>query len=91
MKKKKKNINISYINFSFSSYACAISDGSEVVLTGGFGNRKEVILYNLNGFVADLPRLKTGRQYHACSSYVSGTQTVKNDFCLENLILLLLF
>ena len=61
------------------SYACAISDRakSEVILTGGFSTRKDVTAYNLQGRVARLPELQKGRQYHACSSYKSGTQTVK--------------
>ena len=66
------------LDIHFSSYACAISDGSEVVLTGGFGNRRDVTAYNLDGFVEDLPLLNIGRQYHACSSFVQGSNTVRN-------------
>ena len=46
-------------NIPYPSYACAISNGAEVVLTGGFGNRREVTAYNLDGWVANLPLLKT--------------------------------
>merc|ERR550539_550666 len=53
-----------------TSYACAINDGDEVVLTGGFGNRKAVKVYSLSGFVQNLPELSVGRQYHACASYL---------------------
>lgn len=49
--------------------ACAISDEDEVVITGGFGNRKSVKVYNLLGFNRNLPDLNFGRQYHACASY----------------------
>ena len=66
------------LDIHFSSYACAISDGSEVILTGGFGNRRDVTAYNLDGFVEDLPLLNIGRQYHACSSFVQGSNTVRN-------------
>ena len=52
------------------SYACAISDGSEVALTGGFGNRKDVTVYSMAGFERNLPDLLVGRQYHACASYL---------------------
>ena len=52
------------------SYACAISDGSEVVLTGGFGNRKDVTVYSMAGFERNLPDLLVGRQYHACASFL---------------------
>ena len=51
------------------SYACAINYGKEVVLTGGFGNRKDVSVYSMSGFVGNLPDLHEGRQYHACASY----------------------
>ena len=52
------------------SYACAISDGSKVVLTGGYGNRKDVTVYTMAGFERNLPDLMVGRQYHACASFV---------------------
>ena len=51
------------------SYACAINNGAEVVLTGGFGNRKDVSVYSLSGFLGNLPDLHEGRQYHACARY----------------------
>ena len=51
------------------SYACAINNGTEVVLTGGFGNRKDVSVYSLSGFERNLPDLNLGRQYHACARY----------------------
>ena len=65
-------------NIFFPSYSCAISNGSKVILTGGFGNRREVTVYDINGFVEDLPLLNIGRQYHACSSFVQGSKTVRN-------------
>ena len=60
-----------FANFSNSipSYACAIGDTREVVLTGGFGNRKDVSVYSMKGFERNLPNLNVGRQYHACTSY----------------------
>ena len=54
------------------SYACAISDGDRVVLTGGFPHKDEVSVYNLNGFQGYLPSLNEGRQYHACASYTNN-------------------
>ena len=72
----------------FCSYACAISDGSEVVLTGGFGSRREVTAYNLEGLVANLAPLNTGRQYHACSSFVlQGSKTVRNLIFFNDIFL----
>ena len=55
----------------FPSSACAISDGAEVVLTGGLGNRRDVTVYSLTGFERNLPRLQVGREYHACASYLN--------------------
>ena len=51
------------------SYACAINNGAEVVVTGGFGNRKDVLVYSMTGFEGNLPDLNEGRQYHACARY----------------------
>ena len=53
----------------FSSYACAISDGDIVVITGGFRHKTEVSVYNIDGWIKDLPHLNIGRQYHACAAY----------------------
>ena len=58
-----------YDNNMICSYACAINNGSEVVLTGGFGNRRDVSVYSMSGFVRNLPDLNVGRQYHACARY----------------------
>ena len=50
-----------------------------VILTGGrparwnrFNNRR-VVHYDINGFVSDLPNLKSGRMDHACSFYYRVT------------------
>ena len=51
------------------SYACAISDGDIVVVTGGFQHKDEVSVYNIHGFIRYLPNLLKGRQYHACAAY----------------------
>ena len=40
------------------------------MLTGGFSNRKDVVVYSMSGQEEILPDLNTGRQYHACASYV---------------------
>ena len=61
--------NIFGQNNRFSSYTCAINDGDEVVLTGGFENGRAVAVYSSNGFQSYLPDLNVARQDHACSSY----------------------
>ena len=60
------------------SYSCAIDDGDEVVLTGGYGclapDCKEdntvttVTRYNIQGEATPLPTLNTGRNNHACGT-----------------------
>ena len=46
-----------------------------VILTGGRPssrngwNNRRMVQYDINGFVADLPDLITGRRDHACSFY----------------------
>ena len=57
------------IIFPSYSYACAINNFGEVVLTGGFGSRKDVVRYSMSGFEGNLPDLHEGRQYHACARY----------------------
>ena len=57
------------ISFIYASYACAINNGAEVIVTGGFGNRKDVLVYSMTGFEGNLPDLNEGRQYHACARY----------------------
>ena len=53
----------------FPSYACAISDGAVVVVTGGFASRRGVSVYSMSGFEGNLPDLHEGRQYHTCARY----------------------
>ena len=66
------------------SYACAINNGSEVVLTVGFGNRRDVSVYSMSGFVRNLPDLNVGRQYHACARYQN--QYDQNVYLLPNAV-----
>ena len=54
------------------SYACAISDGDKVILTGGYTTRNEVSVYSMTGFLKHLAELNVGRQYHACASYTDN-------------------
>ena len=53
-------------------YACAISDGEEVIVTGYYyhyprsdGNER----YNRSGWIEDLPNLLGERYGHGCSLY----------------------
>ena len=66
-----------------SSYACAISDGEEVVITGGFGNRRDVTVYSMSGLKRNLADLNVGRQYHACSRFTDQYGQNVRIFLLE--------
>ena len=47
-----------------------------VILTGGRYSYSRVQEYNLQGSVARLPDLNTGRFYHACGHYTHNGQMV---------------
>ena len=58
----------------FPRYACAINDGAQVVITGGFDAihhcpMNNVSVYSMSGFQGNLPNLTERRQYHACSRF----------------------
>ena len=55
-----------------------------VILTGGYTGSTSPALnrvqeYNLQGSVARLPDLNTGRYYHACGHYVHNGQIVSTE------------
>ena len=47
-----------------------------VIHTGGLHSRSRVQEYNLQGSVARLPDLNTGRYYHACGHYVNDDKQI---------------
>ena len=68
-----------------SSQSCAIADGTKVILTGGFGYRKKVAVYDMSGFVENLAELNIGRQYHGCASFLNEfNQRVGGDSDYSN-------
>ena len=46
-------------------------DDEQVVITGGEDTGDQATLYNRQGFVKDLPRLNTGREYHGCAMFIN--------------------
>ena len=56
-----------------------------VIITGGYSYPtplKRVQEYNLQGSVAKLPDLNTGRRQHACGHYVHNGQVVSTEFTI---------
>ena len=73
-----------------SSHACSITDGDKVVLTGGFGYKKKVAVYDMSGFVQSLPDLHIGRQYHACACYKNDLNQ-KVEIFLKCVLILMIY
>ena len=60
--------------------ACAIEDPDTqtLVITGGYKTTwSTVSVYGLQGWLEDLQPLNTGRDWHACSSYMSAKTRVR--------------
>ena len=58
------------------------------MVTGGEIYLKKVIVYNIDGWVEDLPDLNTGRIDHGCGHYVDNNNEIVG---LVLLLLLLMF
>ena len=56
--------------------ACSIPLEDTVIVTGGQYSLTRVQEYNLQGSVARLPDLNTGRWSHACGNYTHNGQMV---------------
>ena len=56
--------------------ACAIGLPTTMVLTGGFDCPTSAALYDITGFIRDLPDLNTGRHDHACSHFTAQDGTL---------------
>ena len=73
-------INSSTIYFNIM-YACSISLGDEVVMTGGGDGRgalASVTRYNIRGWGEGMPSLVTGRHSHGCTRFISGGEQVRH-------------
>ena len=58
--------------------SCSIPDVDSVVVTGGQYSKGDVVRYNEDGFVEDLPQLISGRWSHACSWYTNSQGAMVN-------------
>ena len=67
--------------------ACSIQFDEKVIVTGGYYyTGTTVSVYDIGGWVEDLPDLNTGRNDHGCGHYVDNN----NDIVRLVLVLLLL-
>ena len=71
--------------------ACAIQLTDTVILTGGESSFSRVQEYNLQGSVARLPDLNTGRYSHACGHYTHNGQMVSTQFSTHKSINQIIF
>ena len=75
-------------------HACSIQFNEKVIVTGGyytgttFYTTRIVSVYNIGGWVEDLPDLNTGRRNHGCGHYVDNNNDIVR---LVLFILLLIF
>ena len=57
-------------------YACSIQLEEKVIVTGGGYTETTVSVYNIGGWVEDLPVLNTGRWDHGCGHYVDNNNDI---------------
>ena len=71
------NIVIDYI--LYFSDACAIELDDKVIVTGGnYVGSTRVDVYNLSGWIMELPHLIFGRQRHGCGQYINSDEKMVN-------------
>ena len=58
------------------SDACTIQLADWVVVTGGTWDGRTVSVYNVNGWVEDLPGLNQGRDEHGCGYYFDSNNDI---------------
>ena len=69
-------MKVNTTNFIIHRVACSIQLEASVINTGGQFSPSRVQEYNLQGSVARLPDLNTGRGEHACGHFVRSGQLV---------------
>ena len=62
------------LHIAFCSYACSISAGASVLITGGHSlvTLSTVTRYSARGLEETLPDLNSPRHSHGCTSYVNA-------------------
>ena len=57
-------------------YACSIQLNEKVIVIGGEYTETTVSVYDIGGWVEDLPVLNTGRWDHGCGHYVDNNNDI---------------
>ena len=70
----------------YFSYACSIELNDKVIVTGGINNLTRIDVYNIDGWIMELPNLITGRFNHECGHYVNTDNKMVN--CLTIIIII---
>ena len=76
---KLGNIIIGLITINkcvFFRAACSIQFNEKVIVTGGYYTETTVSVYDIGGWVEDLPDLNTGRLEHGCGHYVDNNNDI---------------
>ena len=68
------------------SWACSIEFDDKVVVTGGHYTERRVSVYNIGGWVEDLPELNEGRRNHGCGYYVDNSDRIVGFYIVLDLI-----
>ena len=76
------DITLCVLTFLYFSHACTIQLEDQVISTGG-GNGIQIIsrvyVYNIDGWVRNMPDLNTARSYHACGHYTNSDDKIVNS------------
>ena len=70
--------------------ACSIpTDDNELIITGGYPTNSDYVastvdVYNINGWVRDLPSLNDRRRNHACGKFKSQSGDTVRNTCISD-------
>ena len=80
-------LDINKLMLNYNSYACAIPDPDlqRVIITGGYYTDivNTVSVYGVQGWIQDLEPLGQGRYHHACVSFLSAGERVKQNILFQ--------
>ena len=76
--KNSNNSQYRFYQYIIFRRACAITDDTTVIITGGWYTPSTASRYGTTGHIEDLPFLNQGRAKHGCGAYTddSGEQVI---------------